>query len=236
QHKPLFFNQSFDGVPVFVASMQDTVGGNTATLRRQSHNATRARLFVEEEQSLDAEMAHSGEVAGGIAIEGGTIVGSNSAFPAQSASAEFSDVPVVTYLESDGTLGEGIALASGHTDGGHHHNGHNDDGLCGCDQCCAMREAQEAQGPVAAVTQTEFDEIVSDNRELSSIFATQAGADFAVSVEIEKIERRLTIDMRPLTDLELQASTATSRQDLAESTSPVRQGVKAILIDGLDLL
>ncbi len=127
QSKSLNFSQSFDAPPILVASMQDTFGGNPASLRRTGLTATEVSLFVEEEQSLDAEVAHGGEVAGAIAIEAGNIVGFNATFPGEAPiGADNLAAPLTTFVESDGTFGDGVALASGHV-GEDSHDDHDHD-------------------------------------------------------------------------------------------------------------
>jgi len=61
------FSQSLVS-PIFVAGAQTTNGGNTAALRHRNLGATSVEVKVEEEQSLDAEVAHISEVVGYIVI------------------------------------------------------------------------------------------------------------------------------------------------------------------------
>jgi hypothetical protein len=57
--------------PVFVAEMQTTRGDNTASLRWRQKSATGVQLRVYEEQSLDAEMDHTTETVGYLALGSG---------------------------------------------------------------------------------------------------------------------------------------------------------------------
>ena len=68
------FSQGFDA-PVLIADMQTTDGGDTAALRYDDLTAGSATLFVEEERSRDAEIAHTTEVAGILLLEDGLILG-----------------------------------------------------------------------------------------------------------------------------------------------------------------
>ncbi|MEM1178174.1 MAG: matrixin family metalloprotease [Acidobacteriota bacterium] len=61
------FGQSVTG-PTFVAAMQTTNGGDTATLRHRNLSATSVEVLVQEEQSANAEVGHVNEVVGYIVI------------------------------------------------------------------------------------------------------------------------------------------------------------------------
>ncbi|MEO9651837.1 MAG: Ig-like domain-containing protein [Roseobacter sp.] len=67
------FNQPFSDAPVLIADMQSTDGGDTSTLRLSALDSSSVSLFVEEEQSANAEIAHSDEVAGYVALQDGLI-------------------------------------------------------------------------------------------------------------------------------------------------------------------
>lgn len=67
------FNQTFTGAPVVIADMQTTNGADTATLRLTDLDANGLSLFVQEEQSADAELDHISEAAGYVALEEGLI-------------------------------------------------------------------------------------------------------------------------------------------------------------------
>jgi hypothetical protein len=56
------FLQSYSD-PVFIGGVQGNDGGNTIALRHTNLTSTGVKLFVEEEQSLDAEINHTTEVA-----------------------------------------------------------------------------------------------------------------------------------------------------------------------------
>ncbi len=57
------FSEYFDQVPVFVAAMQTTDGGDSANLRLTGLGSAAVQLRVAEEQSKDSEIAHTTEVA-----------------------------------------------------------------------------------------------------------------------------------------------------------------------------
>lgn len=59
-------------VPVFLADMQTTDGGNTANLRWTNRDFSGVDVQVDEEQSRDNEVWHTTEVVGylALAIEG----------------------------------------------------------------------------------------------------------------------------------------------------------------------
>ena len=65
----LNFYEPFTGPPVFVADMQTTDGGDTATVRCQNKQAGRIDIKVEEEQSKDTEINHTTEVIGYMIFE-----------------------------------------------------------------------------------------------------------------------------------------------------------------------
>ena len=69
------FSTAFETAPVLLADMQTTNGGDTAALRYDGLDAGRVELFVQEEQSLDAETFHAGEAVGILALEDGLILG-----------------------------------------------------------------------------------------------------------------------------------------------------------------
>jgi len=63
------FSVAFDNAPMFVADMQTTDGGDTAVVRWTGFESEFVDLWVQEEQSRDAEMAHTTEVVGYFAAE-----------------------------------------------------------------------------------------------------------------------------------------------------------------------
>lgn len=69
----LQFNTEFTSAPVLLADLQSFNGGNTSTVRLTSLDADSVSLFLEEEQSADAEVDHNNEVAGYVALNGGQI-------------------------------------------------------------------------------------------------------------------------------------------------------------------
>ncbi len=60
----LNFLQAFPGIPVFLAGMQTTDGTDPATLRRESVDAVRATIYIQEENSRAHDLTHTTEVIG----------------------------------------------------------------------------------------------------------------------------------------------------------------------------
>lgn len=69
----LDFVTDFSSRPVFLASMQSYYGGDPATIRLRSINASSATFFLEEERSFDSEIEHNSEVVGYFALEAGAL-------------------------------------------------------------------------------------------------------------------------------------------------------------------
>jgi len=67
------FSQTFESTPALLADMQSTDGGDPATVRLDTLTASQVSLFVEEEQSKNAEINHTDETVGFIALETGLI-------------------------------------------------------------------------------------------------------------------------------------------------------------------
>ncbi|MEO9592690.1 S8 family peptidase, partial [Rhodopirellula bahusiensis] len=65
----------FDDPPAFLAAMQTTTGADPAGLRFRNLDRDSVQVFVEEEQSADAETSHSDENVGFAAFEIGSLVG-----------------------------------------------------------------------------------------------------------------------------------------------------------------
>ena len=65
----------FNASSVLLADMQTRNGGNTAVLRYDDLAPGSVEVFVQEEQSLDPEMAHLTEVGGVAALDDGLILG-----------------------------------------------------------------------------------------------------------------------------------------------------------------
>ena len=70
-HRPyeIRFSTAFQTVPILLAHLQTTNGGDPAALRWQTKNSEFAGLRIVEEQSFDAETSHIPETAGYILIE-----------------------------------------------------------------------------------------------------------------------------------------------------------------------
>ena len=69
------FGTTFTSSPVLLAQAQTTNDTDTATLRGTSLGLTSANVFVEEEQSTDAEVIHTTENVGFLALNAGVIAG-----------------------------------------------------------------------------------------------------------------------------------------------------------------
>ncbi|MEZ6096847.1 MAG: zinc-dependent metalloprotease family protein [Pirellulaceae bacterium] len=67
------FDQSFSETPAFFASIQSYNGGDPASIRYRHLQSNTARIYLEEERSLDREIQHNPEVVGYFAIESGPI-------------------------------------------------------------------------------------------------------------------------------------------------------------------
>ena len=76
--RALGFAAAFTAAPAFVAAMQTTSGGDTATLRYRNLMQSGVELKVEEEQSKDSETKHGLESVGYLAFTVGPILGSGS--------------------------------------------------------------------------------------------------------------------------------------------------------------
>jgi hypothetical protein len=67
--EPIVFQQRFNILPIFVADMQTTQGGDPAGLRYKYLSANSVTVKVEEEKSKDSEIYHAYETVGYIALE-----------------------------------------------------------------------------------------------------------------------------------------------------------------------
>lgn len=73
----LDFEPKFESEPSLFASLASFYGGDSAGLRYNNLNESQVRIILEEEQSLDAEIAHVNEVVDFLAIDGtGDLIGS----------------------------------------------------------------------------------------------------------------------------------------------------------------
>ncbi|MBM2578100.1 hypothetical protein JQC91_17470 [Jannaschia sp. Os4] len=68
------FGDGFEAPPVLLADLQTTDGGDTAALRYDALTPAGVDLFVQEERSRDAEIGHTTEVAGWLALEEGLLL------------------------------------------------------------------------------------------------------------------------------------------------------------------
>lgn len=78
QDSTVAFSAGFSSAPSFFANMQSTDGEDTANLRYRSRTGNGATIFVDEEQALDTELAHTPEVVGVLAVESGGIFSSET--------------------------------------------------------------------------------------------------------------------------------------------------------------
>jgi len=60
----IVFNEAFADTPVFLADMQTTDGGDTATVRWENKDVFGVDIRINEEQSRDNETSHTTEVVG----------------------------------------------------------------------------------------------------------------------------------------------------------------------------
>lgn len=72
------FDQTFGGIPAFIAQMQSLDGVDTSSVRGTSLTTSDAAVFVEEETSGDAEVNHTNEIVGFVALPTGQILGSSN--------------------------------------------------------------------------------------------------------------------------------------------------------------
>ncbi len=68
QNYQIQYGQSFPNLPILLAGMQTTDGGDTSKLAVVTSTATDLTVFIEEEQSKNSEVKHTKEVAGYIAV------------------------------------------------------------------------------------------------------------------------------------------------------------------------
>lgn len=62
------FQTEFPDLPLFIAGMQTTDGGDTATVRSQNMSQMTTQIQIEEEQSKDSETDHTTEIVGYLVI------------------------------------------------------------------------------------------------------------------------------------------------------------------------
>ena len=123
----------FQSDPVIIAAMQSFDGGDTANLRFANLNPDGVQIWVDEERSKDNETRHTTESVGMVAITRGMIVAQDNSNGggggSGSGNSESSDIPVpqVSYIATDGTLGEATYLAPGHADDHHCEDHHGED-------------------------------------------------------------------------------------------------------------
>jgi len=78
------FQTAFPNMPLFIAGMQTTDGGDTAAVRSQNMSQTATQIKIEEEQSKDAEISHTTEIVGYLAIGSKTTATETPTTPASS--------------------------------------------------------------------------------------------------------------------------------------------------------
>ena len=136
------FSPEFESRPSFFAEMQSNWGGDNATVRARNLVDSRAIIFLEEERSADAEVSHTTESVGYLAIPQGDIralapSSSASSFVASSSSSSSAK----TLLQQRGKMVDGDlsyalrqqqswgeqSLAHGHAHGGEDHDHEDED-------------------------------------------------------------------------------------------------------------
>ena len=98
------FYEPFTSPPVFVAGMQTTDGGDTATVRCQNKQTDGIDIKVEEEQSRDTEMNHTTEVIGYMVFEANN--------PVQDDNDDTQPVDSLVREAEDGVLSGGFDIGS----------------------------------------------------------------------------------------------------------------------------
>ena len=133
------FSPEFESRPSFFAEMQTNWGGDAATVRARNLVDSRAIIFLEEERSADAEVSHTTESVGYLAIPQGEIRAlPNSSGGAAASSFTATSVPTAAKANANANVdlsaalrqqqswGE-LSMASGHVHGDAEH-GHEDEG------------------------------------------------------------------------------------------------------------
>ena len=70
----LGFTENFTGLPAFISAIQTYNEVDPASLRFSALSLNSVNLFIQEEQSLDAEMTHASEEVAYLAVDPGTMV------------------------------------------------------------------------------------------------------------------------------------------------------------------
>ena len=174
------FSTEFAESPVFVAAMQTFDGGDTANLRHRNLDADGVQFWVDEEKSRDSEVQHTTEVVGGLAIAAGDILAAAD----DGSAAE--QLPLLTFVPTDGTLGEGAFMESGHAGHDHDHHGHDHGhgSACCCDSCisatvAAIKQEEEEQSLFVAFSDlADSEQLLSLDSESSSVVSTDGGDSF----------------------------------------------------------
>ena len=108
------FGGTFASTPIFIADQQTLNGGDTAFVEGQSLSTMQAQVIIEEETSADAEVGHTNEEVGFLAIEEGifsavTLVnGSDQLFGGNGDDSLYADGVAGTTMGA-GTLGNRLA-------------------------------------------------------------------------------------------------------------------------------
>ena len=87
------FTQTFGAAPALFAAMHTYDGGDPSHMRLQTLTRTGATMFVEEETCTDAELAHTTETVGVLAVQKGSI-GSVVSVEVGSASADLTSIRI----------------------------------------------------------------------------------------------------------------------------------------------
>lgn len=99
------FTVPFATPPVLLADMQSTDGGDTTVTRLTALTTSSVSLFTEEEQSANAELGHTNETAGYLALAGGQLFAADGG----SNTAPVAVDDVVTLIEDGTTLVDVLA-------------------------------------------------------------------------------------------------------------------------------
>lgn len=105
------FTQPFASAPVLLAALQTFDGPDTVVTRSQSPTAGGVQLVIEEEQSLDTEMNHTGEVVGFLAIEAGDLHPNTAPVALDQSTATDEGTSVAITLAANDGEGDALTFA-----------------------------------------------------------------------------------------------------------------------------
>ena len=105
------FGGNFSGAPVFIADMQRTDGADPATTAGDgSLSSSGAGVYIDEEESLDAEVTHTAEVVGYLAVESGAYTTAGIVNDSDTIYGGDGDDILYADLSADTTVSDSTAL------------------------------------------------------------------------------------------------------------------------------